>query len=60
MTPEEKILLLSCAAILIGRIPAPLSVENKEYLAPLVGNNDWVALQTNMLALVRSVAESQE
>ena len=59
MTPNQIVLLLNCAALLIGRIPAPLSEEDKAFLAPLVGNNDWGALQKNMLDLVRAVAEER-
>jgi hypothetical protein len=59
LTPNEKVLLLNCAALLIGRLPVPLSPEDKAFLAPLVGGNDWAALQTNMLALVRAVAEER-
>lgn len=59
MTPDEKVLLLTCAAILIGRLPVVLSPEDKAYLAPLVGNNDWPTVQANMLALIRSVAETK-
>lgn len=60
ISANERVLLLQCAAVLIGRIPAPLSPEDKAYLAPLVGNNDWTALQKNMLALIRAVAETKE
>lgn len=59
MSPNERVLLLTCTAILVGRFPTALSAEDKAFLVPLVGDNDWGAVQAQMLALIRSVVEGK-
>ena len=56
MTSEERALLLAVAAIIVGQSPVPLSIEDKAFLAPLVGKNDWSTVHTGLMDLIRSVA----
>jgi hypothetical protein len=56
MTAEERALLLAVAAIIAGQSPVPLAAEDKEFLAPLIGKNDWATVHSGLMTLIRAVA----
>jgi hypothetical protein len=60
VTNDERKLLLVLAALVLGAPNTPpLTVEDKEFLAGLIGVNDWDQVRAGSIALIRSIAHTK-